>query len=93
MNSGNVDFYAIHPGGKRILQVIEEELGLTKEDNAVAYQVLRNYGNMSSPTVLFVIKELMDTLTAADSGKTILSFAFGPGLTLESMLLKVESDV
>jgi alpha-pyrone synthase len=93
MNSGNVDFYAIHPGGKRILQVIEEELGLTKEDNAAAYQVLRNYGNMSSPTVLFVIKELMDTLTAADSGKTILSFAFGPGLTLESMLLKVESDV
>jgi predicted naringenin-chalcone synthase len=52
--------------------------------------VLKNYGNMSSPTVLFVLHELMNTLTPADHGKTVLSFAFGPGLTLESMLLEIE---
>lgn len=82
-------YYAIHPGGKRILEVIEEQLGLTREDNRYAYQVLKQYGNMSSPTVTFVLKALMNDLTKADAGKGILSFAFGPGLTLESMFLKI----
>ena len=46
---------------------------------------------MSSPTVLFVLKEIMDELDEQADEKNILSFAFGPGLTLESMLLKVHS--
>jgi predicted naringenin-chalcone synthase len=54
--------------------------------------VLRNYGNMSSPTVLFVLRETMDQLTASDDGEHILSFAFGPGLTLESMVLRIQSN-
>ena len=86
----DIDLFAIHPGGKRILQVIEEELSMSKEDNQHAYHVLRECGNMSSPTVLFVLKHLMDTLSEKDQDKNILSFAFGPGLTLESMLLKVK---
>ncbi len=90
MSRDEIDLFAIHPGGKRILQVIEEELGMSKEDNRFAYDVLKEYGNMSSPTVLFVIKQLMDSLSAKDNGKSVLSFAFGPGLTLESMLLKVQ---
>ena len=87
----DIAHFAIHPGGKRILQVIEEELALSKEQNEPAYQVLKNFGNMSSPTVLFVIKAIMEQLTTANSGENILSFAFGPGLTLESMLLKVHT--
>lgn len=87
-----MDLFAIHPGGKRILQVIEEALGMDKNDNAAAYHVLKNYGNMSSPTVLFVLKELMEKLSDEDEGKRVLSFAFGPGLTLESMLLKVVTE-
>jgi prepilin-type processing-associated H-X9-DG protein len=47
-----VDFYAIHPGGKKILEVIENELSITKEQNKNAYDVLQNFGNMSSPTVV-----------------------------------------
>jgi predicted naringenin-chalcone synthase len=86
----DIDLFAIHPGGKRILQVIEEELDMSKEDNQFAYDVLREYGNMSSPTVLFVLRQLMDSLSEKDQDKHILSFAFGPGLTLESMLLKVK---
>lgn len=86
----DVDYWAIHPGGKRILEVIERTFGLTKKTNQKAYEVLANYGNMSSPTVLFVLKSLMDDLTNEDIGKNVLSFAFGPGLTIESMLLKVE---
>ena len=84
-----VDYYAIHPGGKRILRVIEEVLSLAREDNRYAYEVLRNYGNMSSPTILFVLQSLMNDLTVADHDKQVLGLAFGPGLTLESMLLRV----
>lgn len=86
----DIDYFAIHPGGRKILEVIEKELGISREDNEPAYSVLRRYGNMSSPTVLFVLRELWQRLTPADTGRHILSFAFGPGLTLESMLLRAE---
>lgn len=84
-----IDFFAIHPGGKKILEAIEQALGISKTNNKAAYEVLRSFGNMSSPTVLFVLKEVWDQLSASDKGKKILSFAFGPGLTMESMLLEV----
>ncbi len=84
-----INLFAIHPGGRRILEVIEQELGMTRDDNRFAYKVLKEFGNMSSATVLFVLKALMDSLTPKDEDEPILSFAFGPGLTLESMLLKV----
>ncbi len=83
------DFYAIHPGGKKILTVIENCLGITKVDNELSHEVLRQYGNMSSPTVLFVLKKIFDGLSTQDNGKEVLSLAFGPGLTLESMTLKI----
>jgi len=88
-STSDVSYFAIHPGGKRILEVIEKELGMTKEQNVYAYDVLRRYGNMSSPTVIFVLNELCKNLNGVDHNKKILSFAFGPGLTLESMLLSV----
>lgn len=87
----NISYYAIHPGGKKILEAIEQELGLSREQNHFAYDVLKRFGNMSSPTVLFVLNELLKSLQAGDDGKQILSFAFGPGLTLESMVLKIEN--
>ncbi|OUJ75859.1 type III polyketide synthase [Hymenobacter crusticola] len=81
--------FAIHPGGRKILETIEQELGLTAHDNRFAYQVLREYGNMSSATVLFVLHELLQSLTPDNNQDPVLSFAFGPGLTLEAMLLTV----
>lgn len=87
-----IAYFAIHPGGKKILEAIERELGLTKEQNKFAYEVLRKFGNMSSPTVLFVLQEISKTLTNRDNGNRILSFAFGPGLTLESMILKIHKS-
>lgn len=86
-----IQHYAIHPGGKKILQVIEEALQIEKTGLAPAYHVLKNYGNMSSPTVLFVLKEIVDKLNGINSGERILGVAFGPGLTLESMVLKIET--
>jgi predicted naringenin-chalcone synthase len=87
----DIKYFAIHPGGKRILEVIEKELGLTREQNSDAYEVLKQYGNMSSPTVLFVLDKICSRLNGVDQGKKILSFAFGPGLTMESMVLAVEN--
>jgi alpha-pyrone synthase len=87
----NVNYFAPHPGGLKILSAIESALDLSKQQHEHAYRVLQNYGNMSSPTVVFVLNELLNTLSANDDAKTIMSFAFGPGLTLESMLLKITS--
>lgn len=84
-----IDHFAIHPGGKKILDVIEQELGITKEHNENAYHILNHYGNMSSPTVLFVLQQSLKKLTTSNQHEHILSFAFGPGLTLESVLFKV----
>lgn len=88
MSIDDIDFFAIHPGGKRILDVIEEKLKLNSEMNSAAREVLRQYGNMSSPTILFVIQSIVEKMTSEDHGKNMLSFAFGPGLTMESMILK-----
>jgi alpha-pyrone synthase len=88
-----IDFYAIHPGGKKILEAIEWVLNIEKTKNKYAHHVLREYGNMSSPTVLFVLKEILQELKNNDDQKNILSFAFGPGLTLESMILKIHTPV
>jgi predicted naringenin-chalcone synthase len=85
----DIHLFAVHPGGRRILEVIEQQLGMKKEDNRYAYHTLKEFGNMSSPTILFVLKALWNDLQQSDAGKNILSFAFGPGLTLESMLMRV----
>ncbi|SHK61608.1 Predicted naringenin-chalcone synthase [Reichenbachiella agariperforans] len=90
MDLTDIDGYAIHPGGKRILESIEAELGLTKADNRHAYEVLKHYGNMSSPTILFVLKRV---LAEQRDDQNILSFAFGPGLTMESILFKSHTNV
>lgn len=82
-----IDAYAIHPGGVKILEACESALGISKEDNVISYDVLRNYGNMSSVTVLFVLKSYMDTLAKEEHGKNILACAFGPGITMESMIV------
>jgi len=87
----DIRYFAIHPGGKKILEVIEKELGLEREHNRPAYDVLKNYGNMSSPTVLFVLSNICSRLNGVDDGQKILSMAFGPGLTIESMILEVRN--
>lgn len=87
----DIRHFAIHPGGKKILEVVEKELGIARKDNEAAYHVLRNYGNMSSPTILFVLKEIIVRAGGFARGERILAVAFGPGLTLESMVLKTKS--
>ena len=89
LDASQIQHFAIHPGGKKILEVIESELNISKEDNRHAYSIMKNCGNMSSPTILFVLELIFLELKEKDKGSKILGMAFGPGLTLESMLLKV----
>jgi predicted naringenin-chalcone synthase len=87
-----IDFYAIHPGGRAILEAAEKQLHLSPDDNRYAYDVLREYGNMSSCTVLFVLQRLLAERTPTDHGKHVFSCAFGPGLTLETGVFRIVTE-
>lgn len=81
----DITHWAIHPGGRSILDKVESKLELTEEQMIPAREVLRNYGNMSSATVLFVLKHILEQTPAAREER-ICSMAFGPGLTVETGL-------
>jgi len=89
-NVSQVDEFAIHPGGKKILDVVREELNLDKKDLEESYQVLKDYGNMSSPTILFVIHKLLYNESPRGRRKA-LALAFGPGLTVESAMMTIHN--
>lgn len=85
----HVAHWAIHPGGRSILDKVEARLGLTEEQLVPARATLRDFGNMSSVTVLFVLRNILDRAGSAD-GDRVAAMAFGPGLTVESALLTVK---
>lgn len=89
LNLKKIDYFAIHPGGKKILDVIQKELKIDPEKICFSYETLFEYGNMSSGTILFVLEKLLNNLQEPDENKKIFSAAFGPGLTMEAMLLTV----
>lgn len=80
----NIRHWGIHPGGRAILDKVEAKLGLTEEQLLPARETLRKYGNMSSATVLFVLKHILDQPAGED--ERICAMAFGPGLTVETGL-------
>ncbi|GAA4283932.1 type III polyketide synthase [Brevibacterium daeguense] len=81
----DIDHWAIHPGGRSILDKVERRLDLDAEQLEPSRGVLRDYGNMSSATVLFVLKEIFDR-PESEAGERVCGMAFGPGLTVESAL-------
>ncbi len=86
IDANKIDYWAIHPGGKKIVDDFFETLQLDKSKAAESYDVLKKYGNMSSPTVLFVLKQVIEK-AAPKKGESIFSAAFGPGLSIETMQL------
>ena len=80
--------WAIHPGGKKILDTIKNKLQLYDEDLKPSYKILDEYGNMSSPTILFVLNDLMQKKHNKD--ETVFSIGFGPGLSIETALFSYE---
>lgn len=79
----DISHWCIHPGGKKILDAIEQQLKLGPCDLQYSRKVMANYGNMSSPTILFVLKEILDNGRNIDH---IFGVAFGPGLTMETFI-------
>jgi predicted naringenin-chalcone synthase len=90
----DISHWCIHPGGKRILASIEKSTGISSEDLKYSYRVLNDYGNMSSPTILFVLKEIMDSMEGRnDLPLNVFGAAFGPGLTMETFILSDSKDL
>lgn len=77
--------WAIHPGGPAIVDNVREELGIPPSGVFQSLEVLRNFGNMSSPTIMFIMKKLLEDSRLSGLG---CGMAFGPGLTLESFIFK-----
>jgi predicted naringenin-chalcone synthase len=81
MERQHVALWAIHPGGRTIIDAVEGGLGIPADALSCSRRVLRDYGNMSSATVLFVLRDMMDR---GDSGQGC-AMAFGPGVAAEAM--------
>ena len=83
-----IDFWAIHPGGRQIVERAQQSLALVDEEVADSFAVLRSYGNMSAPTILFILKRIFDRRAAGENLRAGVALAFGPGLTIEGCLLR-----
>lgn len=79
----SVASWAVHPGGPRILAAVGETLDLAPSRLQVSQKVLAEFGNMSSPTILFILERLR----RADADRPCVALAFGPGLAVEAALL------
>ncbi len=77
----DIGLWAIHPGGRTILDAVEQGLALPPGALSCSRQVLRDYGNLSSAAVMFVLREMLDRRVAG----TGCAMAFGPGIAVEAM--------
>jgi len=89
LNKGGIEkkqiaHWCIHPGGKRILDVVHQSLEFENGELAHCYSVLKEFGNMSSATILFVLKKIMEG--SLENDQKIFTAAFGPGLTMETFI-------
>lgn len=84
LSLSQIGSWAVHPGGPRILTAVEEALDLPQDATAISREILAAYGNMSSPTVLFIL----DLLRRRQVPLPCLALGFGPGLAAEATLFE-----
>jgi predicted naringenin-chalcone synthase len=77
---GDIDWWAVHPGGTSVLERIQKELGLSSDQLRFSYEVFHHYGNMSSPSVLFVLDKILRDGRPRSRQKGLL-LSFGAGFT------------
>lgn len=87
LTRSDIRFWIMHPGGRKVIDKVQEVLGLSNDDVAYSRQVYRNYGNMSSATVLFVLHEVLQH-GAPQPGDLGVLLALGPGFAAEAALLE-----
>lgn len=83
----HIDHWALHPGGRAILDKIQQSFSLSDQQLSPSRHILSEYGNMSSATILFVLEHLLHQSSHTKS-ESVLAMAFGPGLTIESGFLQ-----
>jgi predicted naringenin-chalcone synthase len=88
----DVDLWALHPGGKAIIESVQQALELESTQLEASRETLKNYGNMSSATILFVLKELLNNRNEKRV-QNVCAIAFGPGLTVEICPMQLVAPV
>lgn len=86
LRTEDIKHWAFHPGGEKVINAIEKEMGFSETQMQAARNVLAKYGNMSSPTVWFVLREILDKGVAP--GDWCIMVAFGAGLSAHAFLLR-----
>ncbi|HKH60199.1 MAG TPA: type III polyketide synthase [Flavitalea sp.] len=87
ISKDKITHWCVHPGGRKILEAIHKSLAFRNGELKHSYDILRRYGNMSSPTLLFVLKNMLDEFRHHHEEKaTVYAAAFGPGLTMETFV-------
>jgi len=88
-NRSQIDFWAIHPGGVKIIDAVKESLHLDNRQVEDSMNVLQDYGNMSSPTILFILSNMLEKMKAEEfkKSKKVFACAFGTGLNVEMLSL------
>jgi predicted naringenin-chalcone synthase len=87
LTRADVRFWIVHPGGRKVIDNIQQHLGLTNEQLCASREVMRNFGNMSSPTVMFVLESVTRS-GSPQPGDWGVMMALGPGLAAEAALLR-----
>jgi alkylresorcinol/alkylpyrone synthase len=87
MKQSDLSAFVLHPGGQKLLQFMEEELGLDRSMTQYSWDTLRDYGNLSSASVLFVLQEWLTKGNVAPGERGLLA-AFGPGFSAEMLMLE-----
>lgn len=87
VNVGELNHFIAHPGGKKVLDAYEKALQLPKGMTDISLQVLKDHGNMSSATILYVLRRFMEVARPGELG---LAAALGPGFSSELLLLRWE---
>lgn len=83
----DIRFWVMHPGGRKVIDNVQRQMGLTDDQLRFSRSVLRNYGNVSSPTVMFVLDELVRE-GDPKPGDWGVMVALGPGMAAEAALLR-----
>jgi predicted naringenin-chalcone synthase len=84
--ANDIELWAVHPGGRTVLDAVEQAFGLPPDALGASRSVLNDYGNMSSGTVMFVLDRIMRESRAGQNG---CAMSFGPGLVAETMMFRM----
>ncbi|MCB1177325.1 MAG: hypothetical protein KDK36_07080, partial [Leptospiraceae bacterium] len=91
LNQNQISHYLFHPGGKKVLDAFEESINITPEQLKFSHLILKKFGNLSSPTVYFVIEEFLKTFNITEIENGVMT-AMGPGFSTELLLFETTGD-